>query len=740
MSQRKLNVLVYTGTGTTVASVRQCIYTLRRLLSPNYAVIPIGETALLREPWAPTAALLVVPGGADLNYCRVLDGPGNRIIDAFVRRGGAYLGFCAGGYYGAARCEFEVGSPDRGMEVIGPRELAFFPGTCRGGAFRGFRYASESGARAVRVGVRKEAFGAAGVLPESFRSYYNGGGVFVDALKMGERGVEVLADFEDQLDVDGGEGNAAVVYCKVGGGAVILTGPHPEYVCPALCDFGATDVALRFAAVNLEPRPDVEGYDKLIEALTEDDEHRTNFLKACLAKLGLLVNNENTSVPSLSKIHLSAVDPQDVGGLLCSLGPVITKDEAGEELIRGENDTFHIEHPDSRWSVTDLRAALTSPSDESSKTRKYDPARAAAVDGLLDYNLLPKTIVPHETAWPEPKETPYFNHGDYFASLQEFRRRCEPDAREWGDVLLYGEVVTSTNTLLEKNPSLLARLPAGLTMAATTQVAGRGRGTNVWLAPPGCLIFSTVVTHPAHLAATRPVVFVQYLAAIAIVEAIRGYDGLPSGGGGAYADLPVRLKWPNDVYAQDPANPWRDSSSSSSGAGHGAKKKEANWVKIGGILTNCAYSAGNYQMVVGVGLNTTNGRPTTSLDALLAAFPPAAGGRGGGEGRARQPFRAERLLARLVTRFEALYAQFVRAGFTRDMEERYYAAWLHSGQEVTLEAEGGARARVVGITRDWGLLRAEEIGPDGRDTGRTWALQSDENSFDFWKGLVKRKM
>lgn len=247
MAQRKLNVLVYTGsifsstttlclrqltlssgTGTTVASVRQCIYTLRRLLSPNYAVIPLSETALLREPWAPTAALLVVPGGADLNYCRVLNGAGNRIIDSFVRRGGAYLGFCAGGYYGAARCEFEVGSPDKGMEVVSPRELAFFPGTCRGGAFAGFQYASESGARAVRVGVRKETFGASGVLPESFRSYYNGGGVFVDADQLAERGIEVLATYEEELNVDGGAGKAALVYCKVGSGGVILTGPHPE--------------------------------------------------------------------------------------------------------------------------------------------------------------------------------------------------------------------------------------------------------------------------------------------------------------------------------------------------------------------------------------------------------------------------------------------------------------------------------------------------------------------------------
>lgn len=289
-------------------------------------------------------------------------------------------------------------------------------------------------------------------------------------------------------------------------------------------------------------------------------------------------------------------------------------------------------------------------------------------------------------------------------------------------MLLYGEVVTSTNTLLEKNPKLLSLLPAGLTMAATTQIAGRGRGTNVWLAPPGCMIFSTVVNHPAHLAQSRPVVFVQYLAAIAIVEAVRDYDGRGSGGKGAYSELPVRLKWPNDVYAQDPERPWRDES-----------RKQANWVKIGGILTNCAYSAGSYQMVVGVGLNTTNGRPTTSLDALLSAFGPA-------KQPPPPPFRIERLLARLVARFEALYRDFVRAGFTRDMEERYYAAWLHSGQVVTLEAEGGVTARVVGITRDWGLLRAVELGPDGRDTGRTWALQSDENSFDFWRGLVKRKI
>lgn len=208
--------------------MRHCIFTLRRLLSPNYAVIPIAEAALLKEPWTSSCALLVIPGGADLAYCRVLDGPGNRLIAQFVRRGGAYLGLCAGGYYASRRCEFEVGNP--ALEVVGPRELAFFPGTCRGGAFAGFRYQSEKGARAVRLAVAKEAFAGLPTPPDAFRSYYNGGGVFVQAETLADQGIEILAEYEDVLAVESGARKAALVYCKLGSGGAILTGAHPEWV------------------------------------------------------------------------------------------------------------------------------------------------------------------------------------------------------------------------------------------------------------------------------------------------------------------------------------------------------------------------------------------------------------------------------------------------------------------------------------------------------------------------------
>ena len=87
-----------------------------------------------------------------------------------------------------------------------------------------------------------------------------------------------------------------------------------------------------------------------------------------------------------------------------------------------------------------------------------------------------------------------------------------------------------------------------------------------------------------------------------------------------------------------------------------------------------------------------------------------------------------------------MYTRFKRTGFDRHFEEKYYRHWLHTDQIVTLEAEGGVRAQIKGISRDWGLLIVEELGWEDRGTGKLWTLQSDSNSFDFFQGLVKRKV
>ncbi|KAL2872522.1 biotin--[acetyl-CoA-carboxylase] ligase BPL1 [Aspergillus lucknowensis] len=671
---KKLNVLVYSGDGTTVESVRHCFYTLRRLLASHYAVIPVTADMLIKEPWTLTCALLVIPGGADLGYCRALNGAGNRRIDQFVRRGGAYLGLCAGGYYGSKRCEFEVG--DKTLQVIGDRELAFYPGICRGGAFRGFVYHSEAGARAAGLTVSKEAL-SAGVVPTNFRSYYNGGGVFVDAPLYADKGIEILASYADRLNVNPGSGTAAVVYCPVGDGAAILTGPHPE-----------------FAAVNLDRKAGGPEYAEVIEALAADDKGRTDFLKACLSKLGLQVAQDTTHVPSLSSLHFSSLSSDDAEQVLKSLEELVGE----EQFLKDEHDTFKIENLGT-YNMGTLAESLRTESKDS-------PPEPSETEGIVDYQSIVKRLVIHDDV-PSAKTTPYFNHHAFYTHLRGYQAQSKEGASLFGSNILYGEVVTSTNTILEKNVKLLRKLPTGTTATATTQVAGRGRGSNVWVSPAGALMFSTVVRHPMEKMQTAPVVLIQYLSALAVVQGIRSYDE-------GYDAMPVKLKWPNDIYALDPEQP----------------EHKKQYTKICGILVNSQYSSNEYTSVIGIGINATNASPTTSLTAIASRFV----------GRKAAPITLEKLLARILTVFEDLYSRFLRTGFDRTFEEMYYDSWLHTNQIVTLEAEGGTRARIKGVTRDYGMLLAEELSWDDRPTGRVWQLQSDSNSFDFMRGLVKRKV
>ena len=237
-----------------------------------------------------------------------------------------------------------------------------------------------------------------------------------------------------------------------------------------------------------------------------------------------------------------------------------------------------------------------------------------------------------------------------------------------------------------------------------------------------------MVRHGAEVGGRAPVVLVQYLAALAIVAGIKGYER-------GWEGVEVRIKWPNDVYILDPSSVGPGAAKSRNGNGtarndyttahnstNGEKRKdEGTYTKLSGILVNSSYQSGAYTLVVGIGLNLLNPQPTLSL-AQIAAYHNLA------------PPTQEKLLASILTHFEELYTRFCRTGFDKQFEGLYYKAWLHSGQIVVLEDEGGVRVRVRGITRDFGLLVCEEVG-----TGKRWEVMSDSNSFDFFKGLVRRK-
>lgn len=128
-----------------------------------------------------------------------------------------------------------------------------------------------------------------------------------------------------------------------------------------------------------------------------------------------------------------------VSEVMLSLRDSIDRDQ-GQELLRGEADTFRFRSKESTWNLKDLREALP---DAGAAAPELD------AHGVPDYKSVTKDIIAHENELPDPKLTPRFNHKLFFSSLQDVQSG-ERDAKDWGNTLLYGDVVTSTNVLLEK--------------------------------------------------------------------------------------------------------------------------------------------------------------------------------------------------------------------------------------------------------------------------------------------------
>ncbi|CEH14264.1 Biotin holocarboxylase synthetase/biotin-protein ligase [Ceraceosorus bombacis] len=369
---------------------------------------------------------------------------------------------------------------------------------------------------------------------------------------------------------------------------------------------------------------------------------------------------------------------------------------------------------------------------------------------------------------PDPKTlTPHFDMAEYFRCLEVSRSRildstvsslaqlrpkssgfggwpASESEERLGHSILYGEVVTSTQTLLEKNAHLLAHSPLGATVFATHQVAGRGRGKNAWISPLGCLQFSTVLLLPQSSA--RGVVFIQYLAALAIVESVR--SGALGPDYAKHLGPKLRVKWPNDVYADVGQSRSEEVAKPRTGTFvHNGR----NYAKLAGILVNSQFAGKDFQLVLGCGINCLNARPTTSLSDLITNHNSRLCA---GEA-ALELVSQEKLAGAVLATLEKLWRIFAGGGGSFEpFIPLYEQVWLHSDQETTLyDREPPQRARIVGIAADHGTLRAVPIESKLTSTSpgawgnagsgiaeEPWIdLQPDGNSFDMIKNLIRTK-
>lgn len=206
-------IYIYNDIGTSKAGVQNCKDAIHALNPRLYVAKEINAEQTISGEWRKDAVAFLMPGGADLPYCKKLNGKGNAQIKEYVETGGAYIGFCAGAYYGSHYCEFHKGDT-RGYEVLGERGLSFFPGSAVGPVLAPYDYASKLGSRVAKIQWLKNT--------EIYNVYFNGGCYFKDANQYPN--VQILAHYNNK----GFEGRAAIVECHVGKGKALLSGVHPE--------------------------------------------------------------------------------------------------------------------------------------------------------------------------------------------------------------------------------------------------------------------------------------------------------------------------------------------------------------------------------------------------------------------------------------------------------------------------------------------------------------------------------
>lgn len=248
-------IYIYNDLGTSPNMLNHTIYSFQ-LLAPTYEVKTLDAYSLKNINWQQNASLLIIPGGADLPYVQQLNGLGNAIIQDFVKQGGSFLGICAGAYYSSDFVEFDKAGK---YQVLGDRELKFFPGKSIGPILAKYDYFTNSGARAAEISTNF-------INLETLKLYYNGGGFFEKAEEFPN--IDILARYsENNL--------SAVIKTNIGQGKVILSGVHFE-VDPFILDQEDP---------HLAP----------IIPLMQEDNHKRIALLGEIVKL-LLIETENSCI------------------------------------------------------------------------------------------------------------------------------------------------------------------------------------------------------------------------------------------------------------------------------------------------------------------------------------------------------------------------------------------------------------------------------------------------------------
>lgn len=220
----------------------------------------------------------------------------------------------------------------------------------------------------------------------------------------------------------------------------------------------------------------------------------------------------------------------------------------------------------------------------------------------------------------------------------------------------YFSTVSSTNDLVKRHAEL--GVEEGLVVLAEEQTAGRGRGKRRWFAPPGTSLLMSLLFRPR-----EPFGFhalrTTMLVGVALVESVR-----------QVANVPVMLKWPNDLIFES----------------------EDDWKKVAGMLSEVGGARPDF-LIVGIGLNVN-----ISEKHLLTLAPRAASLRS----ISGHPVHRATLLDAFLERTEQLYERLY-TGWDPYLRWRELLAWMGCAVEVSTPTDV-VQGMAVDVAEDGALI------------------------------------
>jgi glutamine amidotransferase-like uncharacterized protein len=207
-SPKPIRVALYADKGTTVKSLPEVVNCLPK--SAGFVVNKVLAEEI-RNRALGEYDVLICPGGSGSGEGESLRDDGRNRVREFVKRGGGYIGICAGAYLASIEYPWSLG-------LLNAHVLD--------------RPHWDRGVGNVELKVAMPGKNALSIDTESCTIHYENGPLLGPGGKAGLADYELLASFDTEITQNAPsgtmKGTAAIVRGKFGDGRVVCFSPHPE--------------------------------------------------------------------------------------------------------------------------------------------------------------------------------------------------------------------------------------------------------------------------------------------------------------------------------------------------------------------------------------------------------------------------------------------------------------------------------------------------------------------------------